>query len=29
MGPNSDLGVLDQPQEVTNGKEGKNYARDT
>jgi hypothetical protein len=29
MGSDSDLGMLDQPQEVTNGKDGENYARHT
>jgi hypothetical protein len=28
MAPDSDLGVLDQSQEMTNGKDGENDARD-
>jgi hypothetical protein len=28
MATDSDLGVLDQPQEVTDGKDGENDARD-
>jgi hypothetical protein len=28
MAPDNDLGVLDQSQEVTNGKDGENDARD-
>jgi hypothetical protein len=28
MAPDNDLGVLDQSQEMTNGKDGENDARD-
>ncbi len=28
MGPDNDLGVLDQSQQMTNGKDGENDARD-
>jgi len=28
MAPDNDLGVLDQSQEMTNGKQGENDARD-